>query len=409
MNIFLHGFDQRTAKAFEIFFSTKCSSMYSRVNNPSDAAIAIVDFDVFNDKKKIIELRRNKPELMLLLVSLRSYSSNDATIICLKKPLSYLELKKELGNLSNLIDQRLPGQTKKSPGLEAELNISINEITEHKPLPKKHTPSNEPPQINKQAATQNSVSAATSAASTMDQSDETDYVGANPDIDLSDTELVKTIYYSPQDRFQGAVIKAMEYARQQQHSVQLVCLNTGVIIDISNDTIYTAVTDRKLRPLCLMKVEAIDSLTTINGKISGSEILALANNKEGDLKCWSIESFLWNIALWTSRGYLPVETDLSTPAYLSQWPNFTRLHVFPEAMRIAALLVQKPTRLGEVAKQLDIPQRYVFSFFSAASVLGICGISRRERDRLFQPDLVIKDIAPRSILKKMLGRLMRLK
>jgi hypothetical protein len=84
-----------------------------------------------------------------------------------------------------------------------------------------------------------------------------------------------------------------------------------------------------------------------------------------------LDHVLWQTALETSAGRLPVGVDPAATVYLKQWPNLTRLHRTPHALRIAALWATKGAGLLETAQSLKIAQRHVFAFYNAALALDL--------------------------------------
>jgi hypothetical protein len=56
---------------------------------------------------------------------------------------------------------------------------------------------------------------------------------------------------------------------------------------------------------------------------------------------------------------------------LRAWPNIPRLMTVPHSLRIAALWVSQPTSLFETARKLNVPHRYVFSFFCACQAFDL--------------------------------------
>jgi len=119
-----------------------------------------------------------------------------------------------------------------------------------------------------------------------------------------------------------------------------------------------------------------------------------------------MDSFKWIVALWCSRGRVPEGVDVTQPVYLRQWPNLTRLELIPHAVQIASLLYEHPRSLIDMAKQLDIEQRYVFAFFSACKSIGLSDVSRRDVDKLFVPEKPEPN-KNKSVLGKLLGQLVR--
>lgn len=84
-----------------------------------------------------------------------------------------------------------------------------------------------------------------------------------------------------------------------------------------------------------------------------------------------LDHVLWQTALETAAGRLPTGVDAAAPVYLKHWPNLTRLHRTPHALRIAALWTTKGASLTETAQTLKIAQRHVFAFYSAALALDL--------------------------------------
>lgn len=98
-----------------------------------------------------------------------------------------------------------------------------------------------------------------------------------------------------------------------------------------------------------------------------------------------LEAFLWKLALYTYRGYLPEGISVNQPVYLKYWPNLTRFEPTPNAMRIASLMCRQPVPLAFVVRILGIPQMHAFNFYAAAHAAGFAGPAVREVDRMLLP------------------------
>lgn len=79
----------------------------------------------------------------------------------------------------------------------------------------------------------------------------------------------------------------------------------------------------------------------------------------------------WDVALWCSRGRVPVGTDLHAPITLDHWPDLTRLTITPHAVRIVATWMEHPRSLLATAADLGIEQRSVFAVYSASRAIGL--------------------------------------
>jgi hypothetical protein len=121
----------------------------------------------------------------------------------------------------------------------------------------------------------------------------------------------------------------------------------------------------------------------------------------------TLEALLWKMALWTYQGRLPAGTSVRERVFLRRWPNLPRLLEIPDAMRIAALLVEQPLALPRVAEALQIPQRHVFAFYGAAQAAGLANHAKREADNLVATVPPRKHVE-RSFINRVVGRLKRL-
>lgn len=120
----------------------------------------------------------------------------------------------------------------------------------------------------------------------------------------------------------------------------------------------------------------------------------------------NLTSFLWQTALWTSRGRLMDGISADTPIRLRHWPNLTRLSAVPEAMRIAAFWVRSPVNLRLTIKMLNIPPHHVFDFLAATYAVGILDIPESGAGQVVKP--VLPGPAPSAEQKARGGFLSRL-
>ena len=124
--------------------------------------------------------------------------------------------------------------------------------------------------------------------------------------------------------------------------------------------------DQHLRSLASVPIGKEDvSLSVLKSELP---LETLSQGSRRDLNV-----LIWNLTLIACRGRIPLGTDPMAPVTLHHWPNLTRLQLFPHAFRIAALWMRKPSSLRDTAETLNIPQRYVFAFYSATKALGLAG------------------------------------
>jgi hypothetical protein len=226
------------------------------------------------------------------------------------------------------------------------------------------------------------------------------YIGSVPGLDVNDPKQFPDAAYNPKDYFQGYVQSALMVAEAKK---QVMHLNSGwkpLIIFPYDHEIWLDADDKQLRAFA----------SVVMNKISGPRITLtpagsnMASIQEGLEKFHDKDAFLWKLAVWTSKGRYPSALDIYRPVFLKHWPNFTRLVVTPQALRISALLMAGPRTLPDIAEVLKIKPQYVFVFISAACALSLIGQAKRETDEIIQP-LAIKKSEQQGLLSRIIGKL----
>ena len=91
-----------------------------------------------------------------------------------------------------------------------------------------------------------------------------------------------------------------------------------------------------------------------------------------------LDELLWQCAWKMSNGRLLPGCRRDDVVQLKSWPNLTRVSSSANSMKIAALLSARPTSLGMAARLLNISEREVFQFYSAARYAGIVETIHRD-------------------------------
>lgn len=227
--------------------------------------------------------------------------------------------------------------------------------------------------------------------------DERGYIGTAPDIDPNDPVQLARAEYNTEDYFQHfvqqAVIKAVKYRR----SVLLTMPHGSLVVLSDGKTALLDIKESRLRAFC--SVPITDETLTI---IVLEESALLEYHKIATPI--ALEQLVWKAAIWASRGRVPAGTNLHNLVYFQEWPNISRSLLFPNALRIAAFWVEKPCSLIETAKALEIPQRYVFAFYSASNAIGIAFV-RSSANNDQSKSRKIKKARDRNMLDRLLNRL----
>ncbi len=359
------GMDQRQRHILRQLFASRCDHRYQLVE-ASSAEICLLDLDGVGGEQLWQEFRQRQPEQPLILVSLREQATTDPHTLFVRKPIP-------VQTLIDAIEQqchRLTGV----PGFT------------HPEAPPEPAPASPPQRVQP---------AAGRAASIMGSAKEQVFVGTAPDIDPDDPAQTARIYYHPEHYLQGHLQLALNQAVRHNRNLVIEGPWPRMELLIEEHRIRVAGDERHLRSLCALPdatLEPAFDLFDGQGRLDDSAL------------DYSLPCLFWKAALWASRGRLPEGTHLRQPIYLRRWPNFTRLEVTPHALAIAALWAEQPRSLIDTARHLQIPQRYVFAFYSAAKSLQLAGETRRAADTLIAPSEIVAS-RQRGLFGRLLSRL----
>jgi hypothetical protein len=400
------GFDARSYTALQLFFRGKCSDR-AVLSGDDDAEVSIIDMDSFNAAKILDEQQEKYPDRPLILLSLEERQQQLPNAIHIKKPVQIQSLLTALEQVSARLAAGSPPETRP----DSMPSSSTPRHEEISPPPAKKPVDAPPEKKSVKGFAMREDKTANQAALMLDERGFGEYIGSLRDIDPNNPLEVQAAQYDPKRYLQGYLQSACKTALTKNCALRL---NTGwkpIVIFPQSREIWIDSDDQQLRSFCLVPVHSISELGFADAD-AGIMTISPANaskiKEEGrDLsKLQRMDALIWKIALWTSAGRVPEDIDLNRPVYLRNWPNFTRLLVFPNALRIAALLSEQPRSLLDVAETLNVHQQYVFAFFSAARALGLADQATRQSESLIAPP----PVEPRKntgLLNKILQRLIK--
>jgi len=225
--------------------------------------------------------------------------------------------------------------------------------------------------------------------------------GHEPDINPHDEKALEKISYDRSRRLQGLIEKAVEIAINSGCVNRLKGTLGELLIDPAHRCVLCSVKEQTLHSLMLLPAKNLHIETQL---LSPNQAKEYIKNSSTPFYHDYLDQFLWKTAILTSHGRVPIGTDVHAPVILSRWPNFTRLMITPHALQITALWADTPCSLLETADLLQIPQRYVFSLYSAMVALNLAcvapSISPRKKSFSFtvNPD-------KRSLFQRLLEKL----
>jgi len=177
------------------------------------------------------------------------------------------------------------------------------------------------------------------------------------------SRLPEKFFFDPDDYLIGQLFRAVVKSQASQRPLAVAGLYRLIRVVLQPAPLcLTAFRETRLRPISMTQLPLATTRIVHDPGPQDSPDAESA---------WATEDMLWNVAAWAARGRLPSGTDPYRPVRLKAWPNFTRIFVPPHALRIAALWVRGYVSPVGIATKLAIPQRYVFSFYTAAHFAGL--------------------------------------
>lgn len=397
LGVSLLGIDRGLENTLRFFFSARCRNHFYVEPEGAHADIVIIDLDSQKGKKiwaAHVERNSNRPAILL---SMTETEIDGAQVIA--KPLRVSTLQNALDHGREQLQQqskvlRLP--TAKSPEQRKSSAQPEAVVEAPRPDPQAQEKEEAPAQNllsfgkpQKKALSQSSGKGLSEKASHF-------FIGSAPDIDPADPQQLRKAQYDPRNFFVGRVLRAFHLAKEKNRSISLKYDRGSFTFFPEDKKVLVWMQERQLRTLAALPVD--DGKLTISELDVGPGSDLDQNDPQHDL-----DALVWRLALVACRGRFPADTDPHAPVTLKHWPNLTRLQSFPHALRIAALWSQESHSLLDTAKLLDIPQRYVFSFYSAANLIGLASAAPRASEPAPAQQPSVRKREKRNIL----GRIVR--
>ncbi len=382
------GMETRTRNLLKMVFDGPCRGDFLLIEDIQSAQACIFDLDTIDGMKLWETHHARYSHLPTIILSVTKKENTSAFYV--RKPINFDQFVNTLEKIKALVVPK----TRLVPALEEQTESKNNNSTRFAAL------------HNAKLATEMAVVKTEENAS---------WCGQLEDIDPTNPEAIQKIYYDPKQYLQSFLEKAWDISnKSQDKAILLEGLYSKMVIFQKKNQLFSSSSfeDNNLRTLALLPIAKnklqlrVLTETELNNFIEFNQLLETP-----------LDSFLWQLSLWTAQGRLPKGTDLNKNVILLHWPNFTRLVVTPYALKISALWMKKPLSLLDTAKKLEIPQRYVFAFYSAASAIKLALLDRRVSQKSLPKDIIDRrvdqrslnaatnPIPKRSFLQRLLGRL----
>lgn len=352
--IALLGISEKNASAFT-YFIRKQAVLTLKLGPAENADVYITDFDTEAGISLWHEHCRvtGKPAIIM-----SSENPGKTNTVWVKKPVTASQLQMALADLLKLASSKagseIPVKQKSAPQQNTVSHLHVVK------------PSVAVENKKSKSGYQRVFSDEQSPNLTLSKDEIIECCGLRDDMHPAQQDFVKQAFFSAEKTLLATLKHAIKTAKEKRSVVYIQDLPVQFVVLPGAEKIVVELENRHLRHLCAMNMQVMPSLKILHVTPLECEGLFPAHHKN----MHSAEQVLWQMALWTSRGRLPVGIDASAGLRLQYWPNFTRLQITPYAVHIAALLVRYSLSPLEVADTLKIPQRYVFSLIAAADAIG---------------------------------------
>jgi hypothetical protein len=298
-----------------------------RLVEDDQAEVCIIDFDTYQAKSLMDNLRHQYPDRPI--ISLSVDDQQDDNLIHVKKPFRQDDLIQALDQARDMLVS-----TKIVVGKEKEGSIhqAANAVSNKQAL-------------NDRQVARTGISSRTNAAQ-----------------------------YNPTDYLQGALKTAYSKSKTAGFNLRLDAWWQPIIIFPKTRQVWVDADDQKLQAFCRLPLKTFarhysqESQRSAEIKIT-PEPMFNTDKFSGSLQ--SMDAFLWKVAWWNAGGQLPLGITERQLLKLKCWPNITRFLCPDHAVQICALLFHAPVSPLRIAEILDIEHKEVYGFISAANALGL--------------------------------------
>ncbi|HHO59181.1 MAG TPA: hypothetical protein ENJ64_02985, partial [Thiotrichales bacterium] len=262
------GVDERSKSAYELFFNSIKHIEYELVDDYRQAQLCLLDRDSYKISQQYETLVSNFPEKYILSISIVPQTLSHDRELYLQKPIK----RDVMQSLLEKVCRKIASEPVLA-GDGGSVGASKTESPDHAPdakhggetgrekfsaLFRKKAGGLAAPDT---AAQPNNVvpikgarkAATANAGKLLKIENEEYYVGERPDVDASDPQQLKTVFYSPKMLLQEIIETACEKSRESGRIVQLNILNHDFYFDFSEQKVYTNAGPAVIRPLCVIR------------------------------------------------------------------------------------------------------------------------------------------------------------
>lgn len=384
--LFLLEVSHLDARLLELCLSRSTEHRIRLASDMASAQVVLIDCDRPN-AEGAVRLALSEPRLRILGYASvpRERHQQFPELLILGKPFKIDELTQALTLIS-----ALQHNASSPPAVKQPVSVPDSRPSTPKPRPDpvgKIRGYSEPPGAFQVSAFGDSV-----------WGDQNDLCGNFPDIPHKrPTHLPEKLFFNPDHYLIGALFNAVQKSRASGEALAILGFSRLIRVHSTPENVcLSSFSGTRLRPASMTQ------LPSGTAKIVPDPGPQQETGREAR---YTHEDLLWNVAVWGARGRLPKGCDPYRPTRLRVWPDFTHCFSPPHALRIAALWVEKNASPIDIATELKIPQRYVFTFYTAAHFAGL--FERRGDPQLTDPRRNRRVRSEKSLHSSMLERMLR--
>ncbi|MEH6651663.1 MAG: hypothetical protein V7707_16715 [Motiliproteus sp.] len=200
----------------------------------------------------------------------------------------------------------------------------------------------------------------------MDQSMINRCCGHHPDVNVRNPQQRRGLYFNASGAFLNWLPRAVNKARLSQLPVEIAGLPCPLIYLPEEDCFWGDFDQELLLQYALSRFGMTE--LELRNRPDLEMIKPVARNADPIHE--PRDALIWKMALWSTRGRLSQHLDPEAVYTLVAKPDFSRLLAIPHAEDITELWHQQCFSAVNVIRMLQVPQRYVFAYMSAADALG---------------------------------------
>ncbi len=345
LKIELTNLDNTTKNTLHYFIkSNLCKNAVLAEDNTFD--LSILDLDIKYDNQVLENLKGSKNYIIALYISECNIKTND-NIFTLKKPINVSDLVTLINKVHdskyNTVTKAIQSHSNEKTVLKTKIDSSHSHLY-NAVAPKKIKKNNE---IHLRYKAQK-------------------FVGSNKDINKDDIDISK-IYLTDKKYLYYYLEKMRSLAQANKSHTILKTSSKSIFYNFRKKIFLYKLEKNQLKYLQSSILVDNPNISTIDDIFDSDNMVPINENE-----------FIWQTSIQASKGRIPINTDIHKTVKMTNWPNFTKLQVFRYNIQICALWSQYKISLYDTAKQLNIPQRYVFTLYSAMNALGYLKIEKTD-------------------------------